>query len=159
MTIQETEKVVKEVKEEKKENTNKKDSFAPKLQKALEGFVGIFSIQNLIMGLLSALLVIGASLGAYYVSQYFQEQFQKNPELLQIISTSISLSLFIIMMLAAIIPGLAYCVQTKNWKSLPYILIIEVAFIALFFTLIFFFAPKEDSKYMQDYQNYIQSTQ
>jgi uncharacterized protein YneF (UPF0154 family) len=111
------------------------------------------------MGLLSALLVIGTSLGAYYISQYFQEQFQKNPELLQIISTSISLSLFIIMILMSVIPALMYSLKTKKWKDLPYILLMEVAFVALFFALIFFFAPKEDPSYMQNYQNYLQMDQ
>ena len=60
----------------------------------LENLKDIFSLQNLTVGLLSALLVIGIAYGSSFITEQIQGKFYSNPTMYTIFTVTIFGSLF-----------------------------------------------------------------
>ncbi|NTU69582.1 hypothetical protein HGB13_01990 [bacterium] len=128
---------VKEVKEEAKpEKTNQPSKVLSMVQEEAKN---IFSLQNLTVSLLSALLVIGIGYGSSFVTEQIQGKFYSNPTMYTIFTVTI----FAAYLWAIVGPALIYCTRTKKWNSLPYILLFEIIWFVIFITVLFFTTPEK----------------
>lgn len=99
-----------------------------------EKIKAVFSLKNLTLSLLSALLVIGAGYLSGIVTHVIQTKLITNPTMYSVYFL-VNILIFII---AIIGPAFLNAVYTKDWYSFLYIIILEILWLSIFLAILYF---------------------
>ena len=108
-------------------------------EKTLTGARNIFSLRNLTVSLISALLVIGTSYLTGVVGTYIQPKAMSN----QTIYIIYFIVTIIVYLIAIVGPAFLAAVYKKDWASFMYIVILGVVWLSIFIAVLYFTTPTE----------------
>lgn len=105
--------------------------------KKLNVLKDVFSLRNLTVSLVSALLVIGLCYLSSIVGTAIQLKLLANPNMY-----TIYLLLTIILFFVAVLgPALLAAIYTKDWASFVYIILLEIMWLSIFMAVLYFTTP------------------
>lgn len=107
------------------------------LEELKKGAKNFFSLRNLIVSLISALLVIGAS----YLSSVAGTFVQQKALASQIIFTVYLLVVIVLFFLSIAAPAFLSAVNSKDWPSFVYIIVLEIIWLSIFIAVLYFTLP------------------
>lgn len=109
-------------------------------EKLKGGAINIFSLRNLTVSLLSALLVIGLSYLSGVVGQLIQPKAYSNP-IIYLVYFLVTIVLYVIAITG---PAFLAAVYKKDWASFMYIIILEMVWLCIFVGVLYFTTPSKD---------------
>jgi len=99
----------------------------------------VFSLRNLTVSLVSALLVIGLSYLSGTVGGILQVKAYANP-IIYSVFLIVTIVLYVLVIAG---PAFLAAVYTKDWPSFIYIILLEMIWLAIFIAVLFFTTPEK----------------